>query len=117
MRAKKMNGNDLSKATGFSRGQISNYLSGRNLPNQKNTFLLAKVLDVDPAWLMGFDINLKWDGNDPENFTIPFEGRIVGDEANALLHTIWIAMTQCDDKKFDQILNSLKFIVTTIIED
>ena len=42
--------------TSLSKMSISNYCSGKSLPNRKKTFILAKALNVDPAWLMGYDL-------------------------------------------------------------
>ena len=35
---------------------MSYYLSGRNAPNQKKLFILALVLNVNEAWLLGYDV-------------------------------------------------------------
>ena len=59
---------DLVEKTGISKGALSSYISGRYVPKQNNTFLIAKALNVNEAWLMGADVpmerdsyNKKWD--------------------------------------------------------
>ena len=59
---------DLVEKTGISKGALSSYISGRYIPKQNNTFLIAKALNVNEAWLMGADVpmerdsyNKKWD--------------------------------------------------------
>ena len=59
---------DLVEKTGISKGALSSYISGRYVPKQNNTFLIAKPLHVNEAWLMGADVpmerdsyNKKWD--------------------------------------------------------
>jgi len=47
---------DLSKETGMSKSSISQYMSGKNDPKQDKIYAMAKVLDVNPVWLMGFDV-------------------------------------------------------------
>ena len=47
---------ELHKKTGISESLISKYLSGNALARQKKIFLISKVLDVNPAWLMGYDV-------------------------------------------------------------
>lgn len=47
---------ELHEKTGISESLISKYLSGNALARQKKIFLLSKVLDVNPAWLMGYDV-------------------------------------------------------------
>lgn len=39
----------------ISKGQLSQYLSGRNEPGQMRIFVLALALDVSEAWLMGLN--------------------------------------------------------------
>ena len=50
---------DLVEKTGISKGALSSYISGRYVPKQNNTFLIAKALDVSEAWLMGADVPMK----------------------------------------------------------
>lgn len=50
---------DLVEKTGISKGALSSYISGRYVPKQNNTFLIAKALDVNEAWLMGADVPMK----------------------------------------------------------
>lgn len=47
---------DLERATGISKGALSSYLNGKYEPKQANIFLISKALGVDPAWLMGSDV-------------------------------------------------------------
>lgn len=50
---------EITEKTGISKGALSSYLSGRYIPKQDNIYKLAKVLDVNPAWLMGLDVPMK----------------------------------------------------------
>ena len=50
---------DLIERSGINKGALSSYLSGRYKPKQTNTFLLAKALDVNEAWLMGADVPME----------------------------------------------------------
>lgn len=50
---------DLVKKTGIGKSSISTYLSGSYEPKQKNTYKLAKVLNVNEAWLMGYDVDIE----------------------------------------------------------
>lgn len=49
---------EISKATGISKANISSYLSGRYEPKQKNIYLIANFLNVNEAWLIGYDCNM-----------------------------------------------------------
>ena len=50
---------ELVEKTGISKSAISQYLSGAFVPKQKNTYKLADALNVDPAWLMGKNVDME----------------------------------------------------------
>lgn len=50
---------DLVKKTGIGKSSISTYLSGSYEPKRKNTYKLAKALNVNEAWLMGYDVDIE----------------------------------------------------------
>ena len=50
---------EIIEKTGINKGALSSYLSGRYMPKQDNIYKLAKVLDVNPAWLMGLDVPME----------------------------------------------------------
>lgn len=43
----------LSEMTGIPKSAISQYLSDRFKPKRDRTYLICRVLEVDPAWLLG----------------------------------------------------------------
>lgn len=47
---------DLVERTGIGKASISNYLAGEYEPKQKNLYKIAHALNVNPAWLMGYDV-------------------------------------------------------------
>ena len=50
--ASKLTASELSKRTGISEANISNYINGKYTPKQDKCYALARALDVDPWWLM-----------------------------------------------------------------
>lgn len=50
---------DLAIKAGFSKASISQYLSGRVKPTSDRLYILAKALNVDPAWLLGYDVPME----------------------------------------------------------
>lgn len=50
---------DLSRATGVSDGTISCYKKGKYQAKQNRVYDFARVLRVDPAWLMGYDVPME----------------------------------------------------------
>lgn len=49
---------DLAKISGINKATISQYLSGRYEAKQNNIYILAKALNINESWLMGFDTNI-----------------------------------------------------------
>lgn len=59
-------GSDLSKHSGISKGQISRYLHGQIIPKQSKIAAMANALGVSPAWLLGYDVDMKGEQLAPE---------------------------------------------------
>ena len=47
---------ELSERTGVPKSMISYYLTGRNIPKADRVYKFANILEVNEAWLMGYDI-------------------------------------------------------------
>ena len=60
---------ELSEKAKIDKGQLSSYLSGKYKPRQKNIEALAKTLNVDEAWLMGFDVTIERKDNPITDFS------------------------------------------------
>ena len=43
----------------IGRNDLSQYISGKYVPRQKKLAILASALNVDEAWLMGYDVDPK----------------------------------------------------------
>jgi transcriptional regulator with XRE-family HTH domain len=56
MAAKHMKQADLARATGISRGAISNYVLGRYEPKSDIAQKLANALNCSDMWLSGYDV-------------------------------------------------------------
>lgn len=56
MDQKNMRPVDLCNATGIPKGAVSYYLAGRSEPKSDRLYILSQALDVNEAWLMGFDV-------------------------------------------------------------
>lgn len=66
------NTHSLAKAVFLTPGTISKYLNAKMEPQRSTIELLAKHFRVNPAWLMGYDVNKWLDGQIPKAKTIPF---------------------------------------------
>lgn len=50
---------ELSEKTGIDKSKISSYMSGRYKAKQDGIDILSKTLNVDPAWLLGYDVPME----------------------------------------------------------
>ena len=59
MYLRKIKASELSKKTNIAPPIISDYLKGKYVAKQVNIYLLAKALNVNESWLMGFDTSIE----------------------------------------------------------
>ena len=82
----------------ISKTDLSQYVDGKTSPGQKKLYLLAKVLNVSEAWLLGYNVN----SDRPT------------DEERQLSHNKQIIAAHIDDDVTDeemkQIINFINFI-------
>ena len=57
MRMRKISAAKLAKMSGVSEASISNYLNDKVKPKTNNIQKLASALEVNEAWLMGYDVD------------------------------------------------------------
>lgn len=50
---------DLCSKTGIPKSAMSQYISGAFEPKQDRLSLIAQALNVDPVWLMGYDVPME----------------------------------------------------------
>lgn len=50
---------DLAKNTGISPATVSKYLHGTQEAKQDKIAIISKTYNVDPAWLMGYDVPMQ----------------------------------------------------------
>lgn len=56
----------LAARANIDKGQLSSYISGKYKPRQNNIDALATALNVNEAWLMGFDVPMERASNNVE---------------------------------------------------
>ena len=54
-----MKQSELCARTGIPKSAVSQYISGEFKPKQDRGFLIAQALNVDEAWLMGYDVPME----------------------------------------------------------
>ena len=58
MKERKITQTELAKRTGIRQSSISDWLNDRYEPMQDKVYIIAKALNVSPAWLLGYDENI-----------------------------------------------------------
>lgn len=96
---------ELAEKAHIDKGQLSSYISGKYKPRQNNIDALATALNVNEAWLMGFDVPMERDSYEDQN-VITFEAKL--DAAIKLLEKGGYTLSFSDDSKNDiiTIINS-----------
>lgn len=54
-----MKQSDICNKTNIPKGAMSQYISGAFEPKQDRVYLIAQALNVDPVWLMGYDVPME----------------------------------------------------------
>lgn len=62
----------LAHAVSLTPGTISKYTNAKMEPKRSTIELLARHFNVNPAWLMGYDVDKWLDGQAPKAKSIPF---------------------------------------------
>lgn len=71
LEARGMKAADLSKKTKVAEGTISCYINGRYEAKQNRVQVFAEALDVNPAWLMGYDVPMEAERSQPASAPRP----------------------------------------------
>lgn len=50
---------DIIEKSGINKGALSSYISGKYAPKQNNIYKIAKALNVNESWLMGYDVPIE----------------------------------------------------------
>lgn len=49
----------LARRTGLGKSTISMYVNGQREPKQDSIALISNAFNIDPAWLMGYDVSME----------------------------------------------------------
>ena len=71
---------ELCEKTKIPKSAISQYVSGAFEPKQDRIFLIAQALNVDPVWLMGYDVPMEKKENTKANKGSPAEPQLTEGE-------------------------------------
>ena len=58
LQARQMRQSVLAQKIGVSRASITMYLQGKTIPRKNRLFKISEALDVQSAWLLGYDVSM-----------------------------------------------------------
>ena len=102
MREADLTQNELAVKSGISKSLINKYLKGVSEAGNHKLLLLATALNVNPLWLMGYDV---------DKYKVP-EGRNVNSEKQDLIQQI---ESECKDATIEELKIILR-IVKSMVE-
>ena len=65
-----MKQSELCTLAKIPKGSLSLYLSGAYSPKQDRIYKMAEILDVDPVWLMGYDVPMQREKKTPDTIKL-----------------------------------------------
>lgn len=60
---------ELADRSGLNKASISQYINGTHAPSNISAGKMANILNVDPVWLMGFDVPMIKEGSDTKSLS------------------------------------------------
>ena len=77
-----VNQTEFCQKTGLQKSALSNYLNGDREPRQDQISKITDAYNINPAWIMGYDVPMEWDRPDvfatPEDFEKAWKDRSGG---------------------------------------
>ena len=101
---------ELCKITGIPKSAMSQYVSGKFVPKQTRIYLLAKALNVNEAWLMGYDVPMERDSQQTEQKTEPAPESSETDPVEEMVKQLTNKLMQLDDARLLQLDDYLSYL-------
>ena len=89
---------ELAEKCGISKSTVSHYMSGYTEPKSNRLYIMAKVLNVNEAWLMGYDVPME--RNNYEDQTLMNRDAIIEDIDNILKKDGYVLVYETTDDDF-----------------
>ena len=91
----------------FSKNALSQYVSGKVEPKQDKLFILGMALNIDEAWLMGFDVPME------RKRPVTDDGNGLTDKKQILLNLV----AQLPDNQTDAMIHLLQTVVDSHVRE
>lgn len=89
---------ELAEKCGISKSTVSHYMSGYTEPKSNRLYIMAKILNVNEAWLMGYDVPMERDNYEDQK-VITFDAK--SEAAIKLLEEGGYTVSYSDNPKDD----------------
>lgn len=96
---------ELSEKTKISTGSLSQYMNGKINPKQDRIFIIARVLSVSEAWLMGYDVPME------RQKTIKIDYSDFNSEVTDDVRLLVERYKKLDEQKREHILKTLEYML------
>lgn len=60
---------DIAKIIGVSEPMVTKYMKGKNIPSPDKIFILSEKFNLNPSWLMGYDVPMNLSKSNVEKVT------------------------------------------------
>ncbi len=70
LKLRKMKQTELCALAKIPKSSLSSYISDAYEPKQDRLYMMAEALDVDPVWLMGYDVPMEREKNTPDKIKL-----------------------------------------------
>ena len=105
---KNISQSELSRITAISQSTISDWYRGSSEPKQDKLDLIAKALNINPVWLLGYDVEMEIDDKN-NDFNSPqlkilarnFE-KLDDKNKNTILKMIEVMINEEDDNPYSE---------------
>lgn len=101
MNEKHITAAELSRQSGVGKASLSQYINGSHCPHNDSAYKLSQILNVDPIWLMGFDVpKHQIKEKAPDNYLLT--------KGSETAQAITIELSKLDERKAVLVLAYLK---------
>lgn len=101
LQANNMKAVDLCEKTGVPKSAVSFYLAGKSSPKANRLHQIATALDVNEAWLLGYDVPMCRDDGQKKNDQLA--ELIVKMRTNRKFFDVVAKLSEVDDDRLDLI--------------
>lgn len=94
----------------LNKNDLSQYVNGKTEPGQEKLTILGLALNVNEAWLMGYDVPMKRDSQQTEQKTEPAPESSETDPVEEMVKQLTNKLMQLDDARLLQLNDYLSYL-------